>query len=58
MTRLKAIAAAALGVFLMLAALGLFASVGVVVLGGLVCLGVCAAAAAWISNAKHAPEDT
>ena len=40
MTRLKFFALTALGYLLALAALGLFASVGVVVLGLLVCVGL------------------
>lgn len=60
MTRLKTIALTTLGFIVALAALGLFASVGLVVLGALALLGLVAGIAAWLStamDAKPAPQD-
>lgn len=51
MTRLKTIALSLLGWFVLLAALGLLASVGLVVLGALALLGLALAVAAWVNSA-------
>ena len=50
MTKLKTFALSALGFVFAIAALGVFASVGLVVLGFAAILGLTLAAAAWLSS--------